>query len=42
LVDIFQYWEQVGPLINEKVKIYNASPLSRLKVFEKVLIDKVL
>ncbi len=42
LMEIAEYWTVAAPYINKKCKVYNASPLSRLGVFERVKLSKFL
>lgn len=36
LFDILSYWEKFGKEINKKCKVYNASPISLIRCFEKI------
>jgi len=42
LVDILSYWETYGEKAQEKIPIYNASPVSVLKVFPKEKLEKLV
>ncbi len=42
LVDILSYWRTKGPKMLEKCDIYNASPVSTLKVFPKVDLEEFI
>jgi len=42
LVDINRSWDKLGNAINKKCKVYNASPISVLKIFQKIDLKEFL
>ncbi len=42
LVDIFRTWNSLGSAINKKCKVYNASRISKLSIFQRITLEECL